>query len=51
VANITPKTQSELLVWFGAAATIGFCEELTFRGYLTRQFAAWTGVDMFAIIL
>ena len=36
VANITPKTGFELMVWLGVAATGGFCEELVFRGYLTQ---------------
>ena len=51
VANITPKTVFELVVWLGLAATGGFCEELIFRGYLTRQFNAWTGSCLFAILL
>jgi membrane protease YdiL (CAAX protease family) len=51
LANITPKTGSELVVWLGLAATGGFCEELVFRGYLTRQFSAWTGSRLFAIVL
>jgi len=51
VANITPKTGFELVVWLGLSATGGFCEELTFRGYLTRQFSAWTGSRVFAIVL
>jgi len=51
VANITPKTVVELVVWLGLAATGGFCEELTFRGYLVRQFSAWTGSRVFAIVL
>jgi uncharacterized protein len=51
VANITPKTAFELVVWLGLSATAGFCEELTFRGYLTRQFSAWTGSRVFAIVL
>jgi membrane protease YdiL (CAAX protease family) len=51
VANITPKTVFELVVWLGLSATGGFCEELTFRGYLTRQFGAWTGSRIFAIVL
>jgi CAAX protease family protein len=51
VANITPKTAFELVVWLGLSATGGFCEELTFRGYLTRQFSAWTGSRAFAIVL
>jgi uncharacterized protein len=51
VANITPKTGFELVVWLGLSATGGFCEELTFRGYLTQQFSAWTGSRVFAIVL
>ena len=51
VDNITPKTRFELVVWLGLSATGGFCEELTFRGYLTRQFSAWTGSRVFAIVL
>jgi membrane protease YdiL (CAAX protease family) len=51
VANFTPKTAFELVVWLGLAATGGFCEELTFRGYLARQFNAWTGSSVLAIVL
>jgi membrane protease YdiL (CAAX protease family) len=51
LAAITPKTGFELLVWLGLAATGGFCEELVFRGYLTRQFSAWTGSRVFAVLL
>jgi membrane protease YdiL (CAAX protease family) len=51
VANITPKTILELVVWLGLAATGGFCEELTFRGYLSRQFNAWSRSPVLAIIL
>ena len=42
-AAITPHTRGEVLVWIALAATAGFCEELIFRGYLQRQFSAWTG--------
>jgi membrane protease YdiL (CAAX protease family) len=51
LANITPKTVSQLVVWLGVAATPGFCEEIVFRGYLMRQFSAWTGSPAFAIAL
>ena len=51
LANITPKTAFELVVWLALAVTGGFGEELTFRGYLTRQFSAWTGSRVFAIVL
>lgn len=39
---LTPGTRLELAVWFGMSATAGFCEEIIFRGYLQRQFAAIT---------
>jgi uncharacterized protein len=51
MANITPKTGFELLVWLGLAVTGGFCEELVFRGYLTRQFSAWTGSRTLAVVI
>jgi membrane protease YdiL (CAAX protease family) len=37
---LTPGTNLELAVWFCVSATAGFCEEIIFRGYLQRQFAA-----------
>ena len=37
---LTPETNLELAVWFCLSATAGFCEEIIFRGYLQRQFAA-----------
>jgi membrane protease YdiL (CAAX protease family) len=51
LVDITPKAGFELLVWLGLAATGGFCEELVFRGYLTRQFSAWTGNLALGIVL
>ena len=37
---LTPGTNLELAVWFCVSVTAGFCEEIIFRGYLQRQFAA-----------
>lgn len=51
LGNIMPKSGFDLLVWIALAATAGFCEELIFRGYLTRQFGAWTRNSIFAIFL
>jgi uncharacterized protein len=51
VANITPKTRGELAVFLALAVTAGFAEELTFRGYLIRQFYAWSGSRVFAVFL
>lgn len=33
----------EIVLWIAVSMTAGFCEELVFRGYLLRQFAAFTG--------
>ena len=47
---LTPGTRLELAIWLGMSATAGFCEEIIFRGYLQRQFAAITN-SVFAGIL
>ena len=49
LANITPKTVVELLVFLFLTASAGFGEELVFRGYLTQQFSAWTSRSAFGI--
>jgi membrane protease YdiL (CAAX protease family) len=50
-AAILPKTATELAVWLVIAATAGFCEELIFRGYLVRQFSAWSGSIQLALVV
>ena len=37
---IVPRAPLEVLLWITTSLTAGFCEELIFRGYLQRQFAA-----------
>ncbi len=37
---LLPRTPGETVVWVGLSATAGFCEEVMFRGYLQKQFAA-----------
>lgn len=46
-----PKTVMEVAVYLILSATGGFCEELIFRGYLMRQFSAWTGSSALGIVL
>lgn len=43
---LAPGTRLELAIWFCTSATAGFCEEIIFRGYLQRQFAAMAGNSM-----
>lgn len=39
---LMPQSQLELLLWPVLTFTAGFCEEVIFRGYLLKQFAALT---------
>ena len=51
-ANVTamlPHSSLQVLVWCIVSGTAGFCEEVLYRGYLQRQFAAWTGSAVAAI--
>jgi hypothetical protein len=38
-----PVGVSEMAMWVLLSVTAGVCEETIFRGYLQRQFMAWTG--------
>jgi membrane protease YdiL (CAAX protease family) len=51
LTHSTPRTVPELAVFLVMAVSAGFCEELIFRGYLTRQFSAWTGSRAAGILL
>jgi hypothetical protein len=51
IKNLLPHTRIEIAVWMLLALTAGICEELIFRGYLQRQFTAWTGNIAAGIVL
>ena len=42
VSFMLPRGEGEMALWVLMAMTAGFCEEVIFRGYLQRQFTAWT---------
>ncbi|HEX3345469.1 MAG TPA: type II CAAX endopeptidase family protein [Polyangiaceae bacterium] len=42
VAALLPHTYAEKAAWVLVAATVGFCEELVYRGYLQTQLTAFT---------
>jgi len=42
VGVIAPRNWVALLSFFALSTAAGFIEEIVFRGYLQRQFAAWT---------
>jgi membrane protease YdiL (CAAX protease family) len=43
VLQILPDSTSERLVWILVAVTVGFCEEVVYRGYLQKQLVAFSG--------
>jgi uncharacterized protein len=49
LAGLAPQSGLDVVLWVALCVTAGICEELIFRGYLLRQFAAlgrrvWVGV-------
>jgi uncharacterized protein len=49
--SLIPRTPLEMVVWVLLSCCAGFCEEIVFRGYLQRQFVAWTGNAVVAVAL
>ena len=48
---LMPQSLAEVVSWIVLSGVAGICEEIVFRGYLQRQFLAWTGKDAAAIVL
>lgn len=51
IGFMLPRGLGEIGWWVLMAMTAGFCEEVIFRGYLQRQFIAWTGRPAVGIAL
>jgi uncharacterized protein len=49
--SLAPQGLLESIVWVALAVTAGICEETIFRGYLQRQFVAWTRNAPFGVLL
>ncbi|HUE43862.1 MAG TPA: CPBP family intramembrane glutamic endopeptidase [Candidatus Sulfotelmatobacter sp.] len=43
VGFLAPRGWMEVALWVLVCVTAGFCEETIFRGYLQKQFIAWSG--------
>jgi membrane protease YdiL (CAAX protease family) len=48
---LLPDNNFEIALWIAVSVTAGICEETVFRGYLQRQFLAWTNRAPVAIAL
>jgi membrane protease YdiL (CAAX protease family) len=51
VATLLPHTGLERLAWVGVSVSVGFSEEVVYRGYLQTQLAAFTGRASWAWVL
>lgn len=51
IENFLPTRGVEYILWTLLSLSAGFCEELVFRGYLMRQFSAWTRLPWVALLL
>ena len=51
VYALLPRSEAERLTWVLVALSVGFCEEVVYRGYLQTQLAAFTGRSSTGIVL
>ncbi|HET9400303.1 MAG TPA: type II CAAX endopeptidase family protein [Candidatus Acidoferrales bacterium] len=51
IIYMLPRGATEIIVWVLLSVTAGICEEIIFRGYLQRQFTAWTRSAVLGIVL
>jgi membrane protease YdiL (CAAX protease family) len=51
VRFLAPDGAMEIALWIAVSVTAGICEETIFRGYLQKQFIAWTGSVPAGILL
>jgi hypothetical protein len=49
--RLLPHTRTDIVFYLLLCATAGFCEEVIFRGYLQKQFSAWTGSAAAGLLL
>ena len=50
VGFIAPHGALQLVLWVLVCVTAGFCEETIFRGYLQKQFIAWSGSAVVGVV-
>ena len=49
--NLAPRDSFETALWILLSVPAGICEETIFRGYLQKQFAAWTRSQPVGVLL
>ena len=51
IKPLLPQSGAEMAAYVVLSVTAGFCEEFLFRGYLQREFLAWTRIPAAAVVL
>lgn len=51
IKPLLPQGGAQMAAYIALSITAGFCEEFLFRGYLQRQFLAWTRIPVAAVVL
>ncbi|MEO8875433.1 MAG: CPBP family intramembrane glutamic endopeptidase [Polyangiaceae bacterium] len=51
VLALLPHTAGERLMWVMLASSVGFCEEIVYRGYLLTQLTAFSGAPAVGILV
>jgi len=51
IGNLLPQTTTEIVFWIAVSISAGICEEIVFRGYFQKQFAAYCNSMVAAVML
>jgi uncharacterized protein len=51
IASLLPRNALEIVIWIAVSISAGICEEVVFRGYFQKQFAAYTRSMIAAVML
>ncbi|HZD93772.1 MAG TPA: type II CAAX endopeptidase family protein, partial [Candidatus Sulfotelmatobacter sp.] len=51
IGSLLPQSTLEVLLWIVVSISAGICEEIIFRGYFQRQFAAYTSSMTAGVLL
>jgi membrane protease YdiL (CAAX protease family) len=51
ISDLLPQRTVEIVLWIALSISAGICEEIVFRGYFQKQFAAYTNSMVAAVLL
>lgn len=51
IQSILPRSTPEVVLWIAISVSAGICEEIVYRGYFQKQFAAYTNSVAAAVVL